>query len=75
MTRLPRIPPADLVRALKRGGWFEVGQEGSHIQLKHPTRRGKVTVGIHSGKIVPARNLASILKQAGLTPDELRKLL
>ncbi len=75
MTRLPRITAVELLRALKRDGWYEVDQEGSHLQLKHPTKPGKVTVGVHSSKTIPPYNLTSILKQAGLSANDLRKLL
>ena len=75
MPKLPRITAGDLLRALRRDGWYQVDQEGSHLQLKHPAKPGKVTVGVHSSKTIPTYNLASILKQAGLSADELRKLL
>jgi len=29
---------------LKKEGWIEVNQEGSHKQFKYPTRIGKITV-------------------------------
>ncbi len=75
MPRLPRITAVDLLRALKGDGWYEIGQEGSHVQVKHPAKPGKVTIGIHSGKVIPPRDLMSVLKQAGLTAAGLRKLL
>lgn len=57
----------EILRTLHRDGWQEVPNrtKGSHIQLKHPTKPGKVTVPNHSGDI-PAGTLNSILKQAGL---------
>jgi predicted RNA binding protein YcfA (HicA-like mRNA interferase family) len=75
MPRLPRVSPADLLRALRKDGWQEIGQEGSHVQLKHPSKRGKVTVGVHSGKTIPPSLLKSIMRQAGLTAEDLRDLL
>lgn len=39
--------------------------KGSHLQLKHSMKPGKVTVPIHSGDIAPG-TLNRILKQAGL---------
>ena len=75
MPKLPRISVSDLLRALRKDGWYDVGREGSHVQLKHPTKSGKVTVGVHSSKTIPVYNLTSILKQASLSADELRKLL
>ena len=75
MTKLPRLTAARLLPALRKDGWYVVAQEGSHLQLRHPTKLGKVSVAEHTGKIIPPHILVSILRQAGLTPDELRRLL
>ncbi|MHB1047009.1 MAG: type II toxin-antitoxin system HicA family toxin [Thermoanaerobaculia bacterium] len=40
--------------------------KGSHRQLKHPERRGLVTVAGHPGDDLAPGTLNSILKQAGL---------
>lgn len=57
----------EILRVLHNDGWIEVESRtrGSHIQLKHPTKTGKVTVPNHKGSIAPG-TLNSILKQAGL---------
>ena len=34
----------EIIRRLKKDGWYEVSQAGSHRQLKHPTKKGRVTV-------------------------------
>jgi predicted RNA binding protein YcfA (HicA-like mRNA interferase family) len=75
MPGLPRVTGIDMVRALNRAGWYEVSQVGSHKGLKHSTKPGKVTVPVHRGETLPARTVSSILKQAGMTADELRALL
>ena len=55
-----------VLQLLKADGWVEVTRRGSHRQLKHPTRRGRVTVpGKPSDNLAPG-TLNSILKQAGL---------
>lgn len=54
-----------LLKELYRDGWYEYNQEGSHIQLKHPSKIGKVTIPMHSGDIAPG-TLNRIYKQAGL---------
>lgn len=56
----------DILRMLYDDGWTKKSQSGSHIQLVHPTKRGKVTVPIHSGKELSITTYKSILKQAGL---------
>ncbi len=56
-----------IIKLIKADGWFEVSQEGSHRQFKHPTKKGKVTIAIHSMSttLTPGTE-KSILKQAGL---------
>jgi predicted RNA binding protein YcfA (HicA-like mRNA interferase family) len=48
MPPLPRITGRELVRALGKHGWAVVVQKGSHAQLKHPSRGGRVTVPLHA---------------------------
>ncbi len=55
----------ELLKVLKNDGWQEKVQKGSHLQLEHPTKKGKVTVPIHGGDI-PKGTLNSIMKQAGI---------
>jgi predicted RNA binding protein YcfA (HicA-like mRNA interferase family) len=55
----------DVIAALKADGWVQVAQKGSHVQFKHPTKSGRVTVS-HPKKDVPIGTLRSIEKQADL---------
>lgn len=55
----------EILKILHKDGWYEINQEGSHLQLKHPTKSGKVTVPRHSGDIAPG-TLKRIYEQAGL---------
>ena len=55
----------ELIKMLKRDGWYEKDQKGSHLQLIHPKKKGKVTVPIH-GRDISKGTLNAILKQAGL---------
>jgi len=73
--RLPRLTAREVLRALRRDGWHETAQVGSHLALRHDTRPGKVTVPVHAGDILAPKTLQSILNQAGLTVDDLRNLL
>ena len=75
MTRMPRVTAAELLCALHRDGWSEARSRGSHIQLTHPTKAGRITVPMHTAKVIPPAVLTSILKQAGLTTAELQRLL
>jgi predicted RNA binding protein YcfA (HicA-like mRNA interferase family) len=39
--------------------------------LEHPERRGKVTVPVHAGETLDPKLLASVMRQAGITVEEL----
>jgi predicted RNA binding protein YcfA (HicA-like mRNA interferase family) len=75
MPKLPRVTARQMLRALRRDGWQVESGVGSHLQLVHPSKPGKVTVPIHSGDIIGPKLFKSILTQAGLSPDEVRDLL
>jgi predicted RNA binding protein YcfA (HicA-like mRNA interferase family) len=59
----------ELIKRLKADGWFQVSQEGDHVQFKHPTKPGRVTVP-HPAKDIPAGTLGSIRRQSGLSLRE-----
>ena len=74
MGRLPVVSGRELVRTLEKVGYVTDRQKGSHIVLRHtepPFRR--VTVPDH--KELAKGTLRAILRQVGLTPDELTDLL
>jgi predicted RNA binding protein YcfA (HicA-like mRNA interferase family) len=75
MPPLPSITGRELVRALGKLGWQVVAQRGSHAQLKHPAQAGRVTVPLHAGETIGPGLLRSILSQAGVTAEELRRVL
>ena len=55
----------EVIRALKKGGWYEVNQVGSHKQFKHGTKKGRVRVP-NPSRDIPVGTLKSIEKQAGI---------
>ena len=73
--KLPRATAVDILRALANVGWQEARRSGSHAILVHPQRQGIVVVPFHKGKDLPTGTIARIVRDAGLTPDELRRLL
>ena len=60
----------DLIKILRRDGWFIVRVTGSHRQFHHATKPGTVTVAGHPGVDMPRGTLNSVLKQAGLKDKE-----
>lgn len=71
MAKLPILSGDDLIKALKRGGFQVVRQKGSHISLQKDTWR--TVVPLH--KELAKGTLLGILKQCGLSQDELLELL
>lgn len=59
--------------ALERDGWVTVRQRGSHVRLKKENRRNALVVPLH--KEIRKGTLAGVLRDAGLTVDDLRRLL
>ncbi|BFM49883.1 type II toxin-antitoxin system HicA family toxin [Marinomonas sp. THO17] len=55
----------EVIRLLLEDGWYQVRAKGSHVQFKHPTKRGTVTVP-HLKKDLPLGTFNSIKKQAQL---------
>ena len=55
----------EIIRILKKNGWYEVACDGDHHQFKHPTKKGRVTI-THPKKDLPIGTLKSIEKQAGI---------
>ncbi|MEX2599693.1 MAG: type II toxin-antitoxin system HicA family toxin [Dehalococcoidia bacterium] len=70
MTRLPRISGQEMLRVLLRNGYDLTHVRGSHHYLRKPGLSGLVVVPIHGGKDLPIGTLQSILRQAGLTPED-----
>ena len=63
----------DILKVLRTDGWWLERQEGSHRQFRHGTKKGTVTVNGHEGDTMPHWLVGSILKQAGLTKEDLKK--
>jgi predicted RNA binding protein YcfA (HicA-like mRNA interferase family) len=64
-----------MVGVLLRLGFEVRRQRGSHVRLKHPDTRVDITVPVHANHPLSHDVLASIMADAGLTDDDLRRLL
>lgn len=72
---IPKLTAKETLRALQRDGWCRHHQKGSHVYLKHPSKKGYVTVAMHTGKTIPPDTMQRILQQSGLSAEELVSLL
>lgn len=55
----------DIIKALKKDGWYLDRVNGSHHQFRHPTKPGVVTVP-HPKKDLKRGTVHSIEQQSGL---------
>ncbi len=55
----------EVMRLLEQDGWVRFKQRGSHIQFKHPTKPGRVTVN-HPVKDMKIGTLKDIERVSGL---------
>lgn len=69
--RLPRWTAKELVRFLKKQGFVEISQSGSHLHLMNPQTKKRTTVPIHVGRIIGLGLMKTILSQAGISLEEL----
>jgi predicted RNA binding protein YcfA (HicA-like mRNA interferase family) len=61
---------SELLRILKKDGWYEVRQKGSHIIMQHPTKPNVVTFPFHGSKEMKKGTVRAILKQTGLDTNK-----
>ena len=75
MHRLPTISGKKAILVLKKAGFIQVRQKGSHVSLQKitPDKTYKVIVPVHEE--LAKGTLLDILRQSGLTKDDLIKLL
>jgi len=73
MGKLKVLTAKQVLKKLKKAGFVEIHQRGSHLTLKN--NRGKfVTVPMHRGDIPIGTLYNIVVKQAGLSVDEFNKL-
>lgn len=75
MSKLPRITAKEVIRVLKKKGFYKHYQIGSHATFKNEAGTIRVVVAIHAGKIIPPKTLKSLIKDSGLTIEEFKKFL
>jgi predicted RNA binding protein YcfA (HicA-like mRNA interferase family) len=73
--KLPQVKGRQLVQALKRAGFEEQRQRGSHLHMRRVSDGKRATVPIHEGRAVPPGTLRAILRDADISVDELLELL
>ncbi len=72
MPKLLILKAKEIIRFLEANGFFSISQSGSHLKMKN-NHGAMVIVPTHSSKDMPKGTLLSILRQAGLTKEELQR--
>lgn len=70
MPKLPALTAKKVIAILKNHGFQLHHSTGSHFIFRHPQTNRRVTVPYHI-KDLPKGTLLSILKQAGLSKEDL----
>ena len=75
MKKLPVISGEKLIKTLRKRGFSVVRQKGSHVRLKYKTieKTRKLTIPLHD--LLKKGTLAKILKEAGVSREELLDLM
>ena len=68
--RLPARSAKDIIAVLKRHGFTQVRQSGSHAVFRHPNGR-RATVPVHAKHDLGRGLLRQIMRDADLTVDDL----
>lgn len=76
--KLPAIDARQLLSALRKIGYTQVRQRGSHVQIMRTKADGTVSefpVPLHSGRILKKGLLRGIIRLAGLSVEDFKNLL
>ena len=70
MSRMPQVTARELIAFLKKQGFVEDRQVGSHLTLWSERRGISVTVPVHTGCNIGRGLAVRILKDAGFSVDD-----
>ncbi len=75
MTRLPSLTARDVIRKLRKAGFvFDRQAKGSHEIWYNPITKRRTTIPNHPGVDIQKGTLKAIIKEAGLTMEEILEL-
>ena len=76
MKNLPALNARKVIKVLKKAGFIEDRQKGSHLILINPATNKRTVIPVHQGKTIKKPLLQSIIENdAGLTVEEFLKLV
>jgi predicted RNA binding protein YcfA (HicA-like mRNA interferase family) len=66
ISKKEKMKCSELLRKIKKAGWYEVRQSGSHIIMRHNDRTNTLILPNHGSKEIKKGTAEDLLKQAGL---------
>jgi predicted RNA binding protein YcfA (HicA-like mRNA interferase family) len=75
MSRLPDVSGAELVKALRKAGFEVLRQKGSHVSMEKRNEEGQWRTVVPMHREIARGTLHDILKQTGLSREDLLELL
>ncbi len=57
---------SELYRMLTRDGWYKISQNGSHLKMRHATKKGVIIFPNHGSSEMGKGLERKLLKQAGI---------
>jgi predicted RNA binding protein YcfA (HicA-like mRNA interferase family) len=75
VSELPALNARRVIRALKRAGFVEDRQKGSHLILIHASKKARTVVPVHGSKTIKKPLLRAIIRDANLSVEEFVVLL
>ncbi|HOV39514.1 MAG TPA: type II toxin-antitoxin system HicA family toxin [Spirochaetales bacterium] len=73
MPKMPYLTPQKIITVLEKKGFILDRIKGSHHIYYHPETKRRVVVPLHK-RDLPKGTLLEILKQAGISKEELKNL-
>jgi predicted RNA binding protein YcfA (HicA-like mRNA interferase family) len=75
VSQLPAVNGKQLLKVLEGEGWYVKRIRGSHHILRHPTISDALPVPIHGNRPIKRGTLGNILRTAGISREEFKRLL
>jgi predicted RNA binding protein YcfA (HicA-like mRNA interferase family) len=75
MPNLPALTARKVIRALKRAGFVEDRQKGSHLVMFHLETHARTVVPVHGRKALKKPLLRAIIADTGLPVEKFLELL
>lgn len=74
MPQLRNVKPRQVIKFLKKWGFYFAHSKGSHHVYVNKETNYAVVISVHGGKTIPPGTMGSIIRQSGIPKKEWLKL-